>query len=216
MECRPGPHVAQGLPAAMNASKAAYLIDSTRGLRGTRSCDWCFASRVFTESFHEINGVALTSRQLDLYARQHELPMFSVRAGPETDSHQWFALHVRIETRACVDWLDYVGLTFDPFFARHLYGGSNRSYKIPSGSRAFHQPGRHRDSGRMAGAESTNSTGRFVAHQLYEFASSFSMQWNESKRPGFVTRISSSMPVPLFISFPPSIPPVRTRQRLKS
>jgi glycosyltransferase involved in cell wall biosynthesis len=38
----------------------------------------------FTDSFHEVNGVALTSRQLDAFARRRGLPFFSVHAGPAT------------------------------------------------------------------------------------------------------------------------------------
>ncbi len=36
----------------------------------------------FTDSFHEVNGVALTSREFVNYARRHSLPLFSVHAGP--------------------------------------------------------------------------------------------------------------------------------------
>src|SRR5688572_15365582 len=35
-----------------------------------------------TDSFHEINGVALTSRQFESFARRRKLPFFSVHAGP--------------------------------------------------------------------------------------------------------------------------------------
>lgn len=38
----------------------------------------------FTDSFHEVNGVALTSRQLEAYARRNGFPFFSVHTGPET------------------------------------------------------------------------------------------------------------------------------------
>lgn len=38
----------------------------------------------FTDSFHEVNGVALTSRQLDAFARRRGIPFFNVHAGPET------------------------------------------------------------------------------------------------------------------------------------
>ena len=38
----------------------------------------------FTDSFHEVNGVALTSRQFDRFAREHEYPFLSVHAGPKT------------------------------------------------------------------------------------------------------------------------------------
>jgi hypothetical protein len=39
----------------------------------------------FTDSFHEVNGVALTSRQLDAFARRRGLPFLSVHAGPKTE-----------------------------------------------------------------------------------------------------------------------------------
>ena len=39
----------------------------------------------FTDSFHEVNGVALTSRQFDAFARRRGLPFLSVHAGPRTD-----------------------------------------------------------------------------------------------------------------------------------
>lgn len=38
----------------------------------------------FTDSFHEVNGVALTSRQLEAFARRRGYPFFSAHTGPET------------------------------------------------------------------------------------------------------------------------------------
>ncbi|MBZ5675126.1 MAG: glycosyltransferase [Acidobacteriia bacterium] len=38
----------------------------------------------FTDSFHEVNGVALTSRQFDHHARSHFYPFLSVHPGPRT------------------------------------------------------------------------------------------------------------------------------------
>ena len=38
----------------------------------------------FTDCFHEVNGVALTSRQLDAFARRRGLPFFSLHTGPKT------------------------------------------------------------------------------------------------------------------------------------
>jgi glycosyltransferase involved in cell wall biosynthesis len=38
----------------------------------------------FTDSFHEVNGVALTSREFAGFAQRHGYPFFSVHAGPET------------------------------------------------------------------------------------------------------------------------------------
>jgi glycosyltransferase involved in cell wall biosynthesis len=37
----------------------------------------------FTDSFHEVNGVALTSREFAAFAQRHALPFLSVHAGPE-------------------------------------------------------------------------------------------------------------------------------------
>jgi glycosyltransferase involved in cell wall biosynthesis len=41
----------------------------------------------FTDSFHEVNGVALTSRQFEAFARRRQTPFFSVHAGARTHSH---------------------------------------------------------------------------------------------------------------------------------
>src|SRR5580692_3086359 len=38
----------------------------------------------FTDSFHEVNGVALTSREFVRFAARRSLPMFSAHAGPRT------------------------------------------------------------------------------------------------------------------------------------
>ena len=39
---------------------------------------------LFTDSFHEVNGVALTYRQLDAFVRRRGIPFFNVHAGAET------------------------------------------------------------------------------------------------------------------------------------
>lgn len=38
----------------------------------------------FSDSYHEVNGVALTSRQFDAFARRHDIPFLNVHVGPET------------------------------------------------------------------------------------------------------------------------------------
>jgi phosphatidylinositol alpha 1,6-mannosyltransferase len=47
----------------------------------------------FTDSFHEVNGVALTSRQFEAFARRRGLPFLSVHCGPRhfiaTDERAW-------------------------------------------------------------------------------------------------------------------------------
>ena len=38
----------------------------------------------FADSFHEVNGVALTSRMLERFAQEHRQAFLSVHIGPET------------------------------------------------------------------------------------------------------------------------------------
>lgn len=50
----------------------------------------------FTDCFHEVNGVALTSRQLDAFARRRSYPFFSFHIGPE--SRTWTeGVHTTVE-----------------------------------------------------------------------------------------------------------------------
>ena len=76
----------------------------------------------FTDSFHEVNGVALTSRQLDAFARRRGLPFLSVHAGPRTALTQngpaWTFELKRGFARVGLDR----GLSFDPFLFRHAPG----------------------------------------------------------------------------------------------
>jgi len=73
----------------------------------------------FTDSFHEANGVALTSRQFDQFARARGYPFFSVHAGPATKcvkdgAYESFEL---ANSRATLH-LEH-DLFFDLGFARH-------------------------------------------------------------------------------------------------
>src|SRR5580704_5563799 len=66
-------------------SRAACPPLDSGCLRRRRRGDSMSARRVafFTDSFNEVNGVALTSREFVRFARRRGLPMFSVHAGPE-------------------------------------------------------------------------------------------------------------------------------------
>lgn len=69
-----------------------------------------------TDCFHEINGVALTSRQLDAFARNRGLPFYCVRAGPKT-----FVEKDAMELKR--SWASIpldAGMHFDPLCLRHL------------------------------------------------------------------------------------------------
>jgi phosphatidylinositol alpha 1,6-mannosyltransferase len=73
----------------------------------------------FTDSFHEANGVALTSRQFAAFAKQRFHPFFSVHAGPKT-AH-WKRGTFETFELAHSKWLLHLehDLAFDVMFARH-------------------------------------------------------------------------------------------------
>ena len=72
----------------------------------------------FTDSFHEVNGVAHTSRNFAAYAQRHGLPFLSVRAGaaPPTSVGDFHTLELP-RSRAAVSLEK--DLHFDPLFFRH-------------------------------------------------------------------------------------------------
>ncbi len=74
----------------------------------------------FTDSFHEVNGVALTSREFVGFAARKRLPFFSVHAGPA--SAYW--REGQLETFELAHSPAVIGLerdlAFDLFFYRHL------------------------------------------------------------------------------------------------
>jgi len=74
---------------------------------------------LFCETFHEINGVALTARQLVAYAKRHNLPLLAIHGGKQPGSHDEGSVR-RIELKRA--WLS-VGierdLEFDFFFWRY-------------------------------------------------------------------------------------------------
>lgn len=74
----------------------------------------------FTDSFHEVNGVALTSREFARFAREKGHPFFSVHAGPETRawSEGSFETYELKNSRAVLQ-LD-TNLAFDLLFPRHF------------------------------------------------------------------------------------------------
>ncbi|MFN8686530.1 MAG: glycosyltransferase, partial [Acidobacteriota bacterium] len=73
----------------------------------------------FTDSFHEINGVAHTSRQLDGFARRRGLPFLSVHAGDQT-GQQRTGNHVELSLKRSRVALPLdQNMSFDMAFARH-------------------------------------------------------------------------------------------------
>jgi phosphatidylinositol alpha 1,6-mannosyltransferase len=74
---------------------------------------------LFCETFHEINGVALTARQLVAYARRHELPVLAIHGGKQPGIHDEGSVR-RVELKR--GWLSVDierDLEFDFFFWRY-------------------------------------------------------------------------------------------------
>jgi glycosyltransferase involved in cell wall biosynthesis len=74
----------------------------------------------FTDSFHEVNGVALTSREFARFAQQKEYPFLSIHVGPET--RHWAESDfetLELKNSWGVLQLD-TNLAFDLLFMRHL------------------------------------------------------------------------------------------------
>jgi len=75
----------------------------------------------FPDSFHEINGVAHTSRQFEAFARRRSFPFLCVRAG---NRQPRLLVEGELQTlelrRGILSFYLDKGLTFDPGFVRHL------------------------------------------------------------------------------------------------
>ncbi len=73
----------------------------------------------FTDSFHEINGVAHTSRQLDAFTRRRQLPFLSVHASDHTELiHEDKHIELSLKRSVAGVPLDN-NMTFDVAFLRH-------------------------------------------------------------------------------------------------
>jgi phosphatidylinositol alpha 1,6-mannosyltransferase len=74
----------------------------------------------FTDSFHEVNGVALTSREFVRFAQRRSLPMFSVHAGPRTRVIQDGSVTTLEFHRGLVKWRLEHDLAIDLLLLRYL------------------------------------------------------------------------------------------------
>lgn len=75
---------------------------------------------LFADSFHEVNGVALTCRSLEDHARRNQYPMLSVHAGPrDTRSEADGITRLELSPSLLSFGLEQ-DLRFDLLFARHL------------------------------------------------------------------------------------------------
>jgi phosphatidylinositol alpha 1,6-mannosyltransferase len=75
---------------------------------------------LFCETFHEINGVALTARQLVAYATRHNFPMLAIHGGAQPGEQEDGTVR-RVEVkRSLLSFPIEKDLKYDLFFWRHL------------------------------------------------------------------------------------------------
>lgn len=75
----------------------------------------------FPDSFHEVNGVAHTSRQFEAFARRRNLPFLCVRAGGREQAfHQDGSVWTLELPRSLLAVAVEKDLSFDPAYPRHL------------------------------------------------------------------------------------------------
>jgi len=73
----------------------------------------------FTDSFHEVNGVALTSREFVHFAERRSIPMLSIHAGPRNSLSQQGSVTTLEFHRGPVQWKLEHDLAIDLLFLRH-------------------------------------------------------------------------------------------------
>jgi phosphatidylinositol alpha 1,6-mannosyltransferase len=73
----------------------------------------------FTDSFHEVNGVALTSREFVAFARRLSLPLLSVHAGPADRIFREASVTTVEIKRTWPRWTLEHDLAIDLLFLRH-------------------------------------------------------------------------------------------------
>ncbi|HKP68212.1 MAG TPA: glycosyltransferase [Pyrinomonadaceae bacterium] len=73
----------------------------------------------FPDSFHEVNGVAMTSNRLVSFVKKNELPFINVHAGPATELTQEGNYRSLSLKRSVASFEMDEGLKYDPFFQRH-------------------------------------------------------------------------------------------------
>lgn len=74
---------------------------------------------LFADSFHEVNGVALTCRQFDAYARRRQYPFLSAHAGPANLLRTEGSVTTFELARGPAAFPIERDMSFDPLFLRH-------------------------------------------------------------------------------------------------
>ena len=110
-------------PARVLADSATHLDGTASPANSSSPNRNATAPRVayFPDSFHEVNGVAHTSRHFEAFARRRNLPFLCVRAGDRaqavTEEGSVWTLEL---PRSCLSFALEKDLRYDPAFLRHI------------------------------------------------------------------------------------------------
>jgi glycosyltransferase involved in cell wall biosynthesis len=108
----------------------------------------------FTDSFHEINGVAHTSRHFDAFVRRRGLPFLNVHAGPETNLTVEGPVSTLELKRGSVGFSLESDMSFDLLFLKHKRATAEVVKKF--GAELIH----------ITGPSDVGILGAYLAHDL--------------------------------------------------
>jgi phosphatidylinositol alpha 1,6-mannosyltransferase len=134
----------------------------------------------FPDAFHEINGVAHTSRHFEAFARRRSLPFFCVRAGPADGSEKDGPVRTLELPRSAFSFPIEKDLRFDLAYWRHLP-------RILADTRRFRPDIIH-----ITGPSELGFIGAWIAHHLrLPLVASWHTNVHEyaATRSGWLTRI---------------------------
>ena len=120
----------------------------------------------FPDSFHEVNGVAHTSRNFVAYAQRHDLPFLCVRAGTRDTAVEQ---HGNLRTLELPRSSAAVGmekdLAFDPLFWRHVDAIGDELHRFQPDILHMTGPQRTRHLRRVLRLEAQHPARRIVAYK---------------------------------------------------
>jgi phosphatidylinositol alpha 1,6-mannosyltransferase len=134
----------------------------------------------FPDAFHEINGVAHTSRHFEAFARRRSLPFLCVRAGPADGAAKDGPVHMLELPRSAFSFPIEKDLRFDLAYWRHLP-------RILADTRRFRPDIIH-----ITGPSELGFIGAWIAHNLrLPLVASWHTNVHEyaATRSGWLTRI---------------------------
>jgi phosphatidylinositol alpha 1,6-mannosyltransferase len=102
-------------------SKAQVLTETIKPIESLAACGPKPRVAYFPDSFHEVNGVAHTSRHFEAFARRRNLPFLCVRAGDRAEAFNEDGNVWTLELpRGFLSFALEKDLRFDPAFLRHI------------------------------------------------------------------------------------------------